>query len=202
MFSFFNLNYWLNQRLGTVFSHPVSSGVSNGKFSQKVIWGKKNRSCSGTRMSVKSVSPFNLISFLFMSQMEDSYLFWKSSHAFNCLQYLSFLKCFHPTLFCSFNTDFKCSIFLFKSDFILLCFAVLILTLNVCFLLANALPFQVFSGAVRVINWIILQHLLLWLLILWFSSVLLHESLFAKLCIYQWVPAAQTTRLRMLIETF
>lgn len=108
MFSFFNLNYWLNQCLGTVFSHPVSSGVSNGKFSQKVIWGKKNRSCSGTRMSVKSVSPFNLISFLFMSQMEDSYLFWKSSHAFNCLQYLSFLKCFHPTLFCSFNTDFKC----------------------------------------------------------------------------------------------
>lgn len=130
-------------------------------------------------MNFKSVLPFNMISF--MSQMEVSYLFQESSYAFNCLQYFSF-----P----------------FWSDVILLCFVILILTLNVCSPIVNAFSLHVSSGAVRVINWITLQHLLLWLLILCVSSVLLHESLFSKLCIYQRVPAAQTSWLRMLIKTF
>lgn len=130
-------------------------------------------------MNIKSVSPFNMISF--MLQMEGSYQFQNSSCTFNCLQYFSF-----P----------------FWSDVILVYFAVLILTLNVCSPILNAFPLHVSSGAVRVINWITLQHLLLWLLILCVSSVLLHERMFSQLCIYQQVPAAQTSWLRMLIKTF
>lgn len=56
--------------------------------------------------------------------------------------FFCFLKWCHSTLFCNFNLDFKC-----------------LLSSGKCFF-----PLHVFSGAVRVINWITLQHLLLWLL--------------------------------------
>lgn len=97
-----------------------------------------------------------MILFLFILQMRDSYLFWKSSPTFNCFQYLSF-----P----------------FQNVVFLLCFAILISTWNVSFPMVNTFLYIFFNVMVKITHRITLQHPLLWLLILCFSSMLLYETI-------------------------
>lgn len=111
VFSDFDLKYLLNQGLSTVCNHPLALSLSNWKFWQKVIWGN-NWSSPGTRRSIKSASPFNIILCLFISQREP---ITYSESLFILLTAVFYFSLFfmwsHSTLFRSFNTDFKCLFF-------------------------------------------------------------------------------------------